>query len=76
MKIIDRIWKDIRKGENLDLYITIVLAIVIGVLNLVNVVPSLYLQPIMLIIMGFLASIAETRSRIQNMVKIGESSKK
>lgn len=48
-------WNDIRKGENIDLYLTIVAALVFVVLNLVGVASPTFLAPLSLAVLGLLA---------------------
>jgi hypothetical protein len=48
-------WDDIRRGENIDLYLTIVAALVFVVLNLVGVASPTLLAPLTLAVLGLLA---------------------
>ena len=50
-----RIWKDIRKGENIDLHITVAVAITLTVLNLVGLAPQALVGPITLTVLSLLA---------------------
>jgi len=55
VKTINRILKDLRQFDNLDLYITVTVAIVLAVLNLVGVASAAYLAPLTLAVLGLLA---------------------
>ena len=49
------LWDDIRKGENIDLYLTIAAAVIFVVLNLVGVASTSFLAPLTLAVLGLLA---------------------
>lgn len=53
--MIRRIWKDIQHFENLDLYITVVVAISLAIVNILGVELSSYIPPITLAILGMIA---------------------
>ena len=55
MRTIQRIWKDIRHFENIDLYITVIVAIGLALLNLFGVALSSYIAPLTLAVLGLLA---------------------
>lgn len=55
MKTLQRLWTDVRKGENIDLYLTIIVAIGIALLNIVGVASQAVLAPITLAVLGLLA---------------------
>ena len=55
MKTLRLIWDDIRKGENIDLYLTIVAAVLFVVLNLVGVTSQSFLAPLTLAVLALLA---------------------
>lgn len=66
MKILEVIWSDVRKGENIDLYATIVVAFGIVVLTLLEIAPPDLTGPLTLAVLGLLAiSSIVNRHRIQ-----------
>lgn len=70
MRTIKQIWEDIRKGENLDLYIAVPLAIIIALLNVLGIASSNFLTPITLAILGLIATaLLGTRHAINNLSK-------
>ncbi|MFZ2615453.1 MAG: hypothetical protein WA077_05655, partial [Anaerolineae bacterium] len=56
MLTLRRIWNDLRKGENVDLYLTIAAAVAFVVLNLVGVAPTTLLAPLTLAVLALLAA--------------------
>ncbi len=48
MKILQSIWADIRRGENIDLYITVVIAIGLVILNIFGVTTEKITAPVTL----------------------------
>jgi hypothetical protein len=63
-----RIAADLRRGENIDVYVTIVVALVIAVLNLIGLVPSSNLTSLVLAVLGLLAiGGLATRSRLDQL---------
>lgn len=55
MKLLRTIWDDLRQGENIDLYLTVVAALAISVLNLMGVAPAALLPAITLGVLALLA---------------------
>lgn len=55
MSYLKRIWQDIRRGENIDLFITVVVAIGLAILNLAGVAPANLVAPLTLAVLGLLA---------------------
>ncbi|MEM7536803.1 MAG: hypothetical protein AAF639_31780 [Chloroflexota bacterium] len=55
MKFLHRIWADVRQGENIDLYLTVFVAILLVILNLLGVAPDSMLTPLTLAVLGLLA---------------------
>jgi hypothetical protein len=49
------IWQDIRRGENIDLYVTVLIAIGLAGLNLLGLAPQAWLAPLTLAVLGLLA---------------------
>ncbi|NUM46261.1 MAG: hypothetical protein HUU38_16280 [Anaerolineales bacterium] len=55
MKSLRQIWDDIRQGENIDLYLTILAAFVFVILNLAGLTPDTVLAPLTLSVLALLA---------------------
>lgn len=55
MQILSRFWQDIRNFENLDLYLTVVLAIGLSILNLLGSASDEYIPAVTLAVLGLLA---------------------
>ena len=55
MHTLHRIWQDLRHFENLDLYLTVLVAVSLAVFNLVGISLSAYLAPLTLAVLGMLA---------------------
>lgn len=53
--ILKRVWKDISQGENIDLYVTVIVAIVLVILNIAGVAPPSWLGSITLGVLALLA---------------------
>jgi hypothetical protein len=72
MRALQRLWEDIRRGENIDLYVTVTIAIVLVVLNVVGIAPQTWVAPLILAVLALL-SIATLGNRyrletvLQNM---------
>lgn len=68
MKLLSRIWNDIRQGENIDLYLTIFAAFSIVALNLLGLTSETLIAPLTLAILGLLAiSSLENRHRSKKL---------
>jgi hypothetical protein len=69
MNLIQRIWKDVRSGENIDQYITIVAAIVLAILNLIGVSLQSHLATFTLAVLALLAiSSLGNRYKIEELI--------
>ena len=55
MQGLKRIWDDIRQGENIDLYLTVGIAIVLALLNALGFAPQSLIAPMTLAVLGLLA---------------------
>ena len=53
--MLHHLWDDIRQGENIDLYLTILAALIFVVLNLAGVASASFLAPLTLAVVGLLA---------------------
>lgn len=64
MKLINQIFSDIKRGANIDLYLTIPAAILVGFLNIIGVLPADLVAPLTLVVLG-LVTITILGSRYQ-----------
>jgi len=65
-----RIWDDVRKGENIDLYVTVFAALVLAVLNIVGITSAEWIAPITLAVLGLLAvATLGNRYRIEKVLQ-------
>ena len=55
MKFFQRIWNDIRQGQNIDLYLTILIALPLTILNIFGLASNTWLAPITLAVLALLA---------------------
>lgn len=55
MRALERFWKDIRRGENIDLYITVTVAIVLAMLNIIGIAPQTWVSPLILAVLALFA---------------------
>lgn len=70
IRILERIWNDIRKGENIDLYVTIVVAIALATLNLLGTAIQSYIAPVTLAVLALLAITSlGNRHRIEELLR-------
>ena len=77
MNIYERIWREIRSGENIDLYVTIVIAFVLVILSLFGFASSGVIASLTLAVLGLLAiSNLVNRHRVEELIKqVAESAK-
>jgi hypothetical protein len=69
MKFLSRIWAEILKGENIELYITIAAAVILVILNLLQIVPNEWLVPLELAILALIAvSLLRNRHQIDRLM--------
>ena len=55
MRAFRRIWKDIQQGENIDLYVTVAIALFLAVLNITGFAPQTWVAPLTLAVLALLA---------------------
>jgi ABC-type uncharacterized transport system YnjBCD permease subunit len=55
MRLLSTIWDDLRQGENIDLYLTIIAALIISGLNVAGIAPATLLPAITLAVLALLA---------------------
>jgi len=68
MKPLQHMWNDIRRGENIDLYVTVVSAILLAALNVIGLAPQNWLPPLNLALLALLAfSILGNRHRLESI---------
>jgi hypothetical protein len=77
VRALKRIFDDIKQGENLDLYLTIAVALIVAGLNLLSITPPDLLNSLMLAIFAIIASsLVGNRHRLENIQKqLGETNK-
>lgn len=70
MKILKKIWDDIQQGENIDLYITVLAAILLAVLNIIGLASDKWLAPITLAVLALLAiSNLGSRNKLEKILE-------
>ncbi len=68
MSLLRRIMEDLRRGENIDAYVTVIAAIVLSVLNVLDVLPAGSLSGVILGVLALLAiGTLVTRTRLEAM---------
>lgn len=55
MQSLKRAWKDIQRGENIDFYVTVFIAISLAVLNILGITPQALIGPLTLAVLALLA---------------------
>lgn len=55
MRILKLVWKDIKQGENIDVYIVIVVAIALSILSLLELAPPQWIPPLTVAVLAMLA---------------------
>jgi len=55
MSYLKRIWQDIRHGENIDLFLTVLVAIGLAALNIAGIAPASLIAPLTMAVLGLLA---------------------
>lgn len=74
MKVIDRLWNDIKRGENIDLYFSLIVAVVLSVTSLVGIIPQSAIMPTILVALTLLAiSNLVGRQRIEQVIEKSDS---
>lgn len=70
MVTLRRFWNDIRRGENIDLYVTVIGAFLIAILNLLGLASSASVAPLTLVILGLLSvSLLANRHSMETLVE-------
>jgi hypothetical protein len=65
MKVIQKSWQDVRNGQNLDIYITVIIAVIVTVLGIIGVVNYEIISSAILATLA-LVSISVLQSRYEN----------
>lgn len=74
MKYLNRLWKDIKQGENIDLYLTIIAGIVLAFLNIFGITSSSWLSSLTLAILALLAyAMLGNRHQIDELTQSAET---
>ncbi|MCA9397852.1 hypothetical protein KC573_03405, partial [candidate division WWE3 bacterium] len=70
MRTFQRVWEDIRSGENIDMYVTVLVTIGLIILNLIGVVPQVYIAQVTLAVLALLAITSiGNRHRIEQLLQ-------
>lgn len=70
MKSFNKFWEEIRRGENIDLYLTVFAAIILVLLNLTGFASQSLVAPLTLAVLGLLAvSNLGNRHQIQSLIE-------
>lgn len=55
MSYLKRVWEDLRRGENIDLIVTVIIALGLAILNIAGLTPGTLIAPLTLAVLGLLA---------------------
>lgn len=55
VRFLKRVWEDIRQGESIDVYVSVVLAIVLAILSVIDIVPADWIASVTLAVLALLA---------------------
>ncbi len=70
MKLLQQIWQDFRRGENIDLYLTVFVSIVVTILNITGIAPTSWITPLNLAVLALLSiAILGNRYRIEEVLE-------
>ena len=70
IRALQRAWEDIRRGENIDLYATVTVAIILAVLNTAGIAPPTWIAPLNLTVLALLAvATLGNRHRLEGILK-------
>ncbi len=73
MKLIRRIWNNIRRGENIDLYVTVVAALVLATLNILGKASQTWVTSLTLALLALIAiSLLVNRDRLERIAQTTE----
>jgi hypothetical protein len=75
MSYLNRIWRDVKRGENIDAYLTIIVAIIVPLLNILGILPQSALAAITLAVLSLLAILSlGNRYRLEQILEAGHQS--
>jgi hypothetical protein len=70
MKLSRLIWQDIRRGENIDLYVTVIVSLVLTILNVTGMAPASSVTPLTLAVLALVAiTILGNRHRLELIIE-------
>lgn len=70
MQALQRLWEDLRRGENVDLYVTVAIAVLLAVLNVIGIVPQTWVAPLILAVLALLAiATLGNRHRLETIIQ-------
>ena len=70
MNLLQRMWQDVRRGDNIDLYITLAVAIVLVVLNVIGVAPPPWIVSVSLSVLALVSfTILGNRHRLDMLLQ-------
>lgn len=70
MQMLRRIGEDVRQGENIDLYLTVVVAITLALLNVLGLAPQSLIPPLTLTVLSLLAvNLLVNRRKVESAEK-------
>jgi len=68
MRSLHRVFEELKRGENIDLYVTVVVALIVAILNLFGIAPQNWLSSLNLAVLALLASaILGNRQRLEDI---------
>lgn len=68
MVFLQRVWSDIRRGENIDVYVTAALAVTLAILNVTGSADSKWIGPLTLTVLALLSvAILGSRHRVEQV---------
>lgn len=70
MRTLRRVLEDIRRGENIDLYVTVIVAIILAALNITGIAPQAWIAPLNLAVLALLAvATLGNRHRLEGILR-------
>lgn len=73
MKQVQYVWRDIKQGENIDLYITMVSGVILAVLNIIGITSQSWIMSLTLTVLALLAyGMLGNRHQMQELTQTAE----
>jgi hypothetical protein len=69
LSLLKNVWQDIKQGENIDLYLTVLLALTLTVLNLFGVAQALAMPVLMAVVALLAISLLVNRRRVEIVIE-------